>query len=607
MAKTSVTAESIDKIIQKNLPKLRKTGVLTVRPGYEMAGQQLTGNPAIVVTVHTKEAKSDLPASERLPEKIDGIPVDVREASPHQRLRAHDAAAAAVAEAYARPEEREPSWPYEREMPSGKLLGSADSEVQMAVAQQRLLQPTTEFAIAAQEQKPQEDYDALGAGCPRLDPVTISGKVTVAASPDAGFDTLTTFLKGTTESLVIGMYDFTSGPLLRAFLTDLVAPKTLQMVLDNPAPNPSGDQTDSETVQQLTAKLGGRAKIARALVRSDAFAKAWMFPSAYHIKVIVRDGKSMWLSSGNLNNTNEPDPSHPPHTKDRDWHVIVEDHGLAQLFTKYLNYDFTSAMKFQVTPGAVAQTVENAQLKLAAETNPPPPLPLPTDVAAEAVTSAAAKSFDLTNVKVTPLLTPDKLPDSDQGQYLSNITKLINGAQSSIAIQLQYIESSSGNGDFYDKLLQALAAKVAKLKTAVRLIEGSGATKWVEKMKSQGVDLTANIRLQPAVHNKGFIIDGKTVVVSSQNWSPQGVHDNRDAGLIIESPEIAGYFLPIFDADWEKARPAVARGGGGGKKKPPAKKKPAKKKAAKKKVTKKKAAKKKVAKKKKTARSRGGG
>src|SRR5262249_11014402 len=386
----------------------------------------------------------------------------------------------------------------------------------------RLLQPTTEFAIAAQEQKPQEDYDALGAGCPRLDPVTISGKVTVAASPDAGFDTLTTFLKGTTESLVIGMYDFTSGPLLRAFLTDPAAPKTLQMVLDNPAPNPSGDQTDSETVQQLTAKLGHRAKIARALVRSDAFAKAWMFPSAYHIKVIVRDGKSMWLSSGNLNNSNEPDPSHPPHTKDRDWHVIVEDAGLAQLFTKYLNYDFTSAMKFQVTsPGAVVQTVEDAQNKLAAEANPPPPLPLPTDVAAEAVTPFAAPSFDLRNVKVTPLLTPDKLPNSDQGQYLSNITKLINGAQSSIAIQLQYIESSSGNGDFFDKLLQAVADKVAKLKANVRLIEGSGASKWVEKMKAQGVDLTANIRLQPAVHNKGFIIDGKSVVVSSQNWSPQ--------------------------------------------------------------------------------------
>ena len=156
MAKKSVTAAAIDKIIQKNLPKLTKTGVLTVRPGYEMAGHQLTGNPAIVVTVHTKEAKSELPASERLPEKIDGIPVDVREATPHQRLRAHDAAAAAVAEAYARPEEREPTWPFEREMPSGKLLGSADSEAQMVLTAQRSVLQGRDVELQAHEQKPKE-------------------------------------------------------------------------------------------------------------------------------------------------------------------------------------------------------------------------------------------------------------------------------------------------------------------------------------------------------------------------------------------------------------------------------------------------------------------
>jgi len=46
---------AIDKTIQKNLPKLRKTGVLTVRPGFEITGQQLTGKSAIVATVHTKK------------------------------------------------------------------------------------------------------------------------------------------------------------------------------------------------------------------------------------------------------------------------------------------------------------------------------------------------------------------------------------------------------------------------------------------------------------------------------------------------------------------------------------------------------------------------
>jgi len=97
--------------------------------------------------------------------------------------------------------------------------------------------------------------------------------------------------------------------------------------------------------------------------------------------------------------------------------------------------------------------------------------------------------------------------------------------------------------------LQAIADRVAAGVT-VRLIESSQyGEQWAEKMKSAGVDLTANIYLQPNVHNKGFVIDSKTVVVSSQNFSPQGVQRNRDAGVIIESPEIAGYFEPIFLSD----------------------------------------------------------
>jgi hypothetical protein len=67
----------------------------------------------------------------------------------------------------------------------------------------------------------------------------------------------------------------------------------------------------------------------------------------------------------------------------------------------------------------------------------------------------AAKVFNNLSLRVTPLLTPDKLPGGQQGQYVTNIMKLIKGAQSSIHIQLQYIEASRGNNSLYDQLLQA--------------------------------------------------------------------------------------------------------------------------------------------------------
>ncbi len=555
---TAPAPQAIDSTIRNNLPRLRKSGVLTVRPGYEIAGHQLTGKSAIVATVHTK--KKDLPQGDMLPERIDNIPVDVREASAHQRLRAHDPAAAALTQAYGRPEDKEPTWPYEREMPTGKLLDDPKSDTQQKLAEHQKRQPATDRALTTHAKKPEIPYvPAAGAS---LDPVTTTTTITAHVSPDAGLVTLEKFLAGTQHTLVIGMYDFTSGTILNAFLKDLSSSKTLQMVLDNPAPNPTRDQTDEQTVEELDRQLGARAKIARALVRSDAYAAAWMFPYAYHIKVIVRDGTSFWLSSGNLNNSNQPNLASPPRTEDRDWHVIIEDAGLAKTFAAFLNQDFVSASAHQATtPSETAAAVADANAKLAAEANPPPP-PLKQvtqNLKAPAPAGVAAKTFNNVTLKITPLLTPDTLSGaSKQGQYLSNIMQLISSARQKLYIQLQYIESSSGTGD-YDALLKAIAARVAA-GVDVRLIEnGEYGEKWGEKMKQAGVDLTANIRMQPNVHNKGFVVDSQTAVVSSQNFSPAGVEQNRDAGVIIAHAGIAQYFEQIFLADWnEKAKPFVA-------------------------------------------------
>jgi hypothetical protein len=569
------SAQAIDQVIQKNLAKLRKPGVLTVRPGVEITGGQLTGRPAIVATVHTKKSTADIARGQLLPDKIGKFPVDVREATANQRLRAVDPAAAKLTELRVRPEEFEPTWPLEREMPSGKLLDDPHSDTSKALELSKTIQPATHRAIAAQAAKQPLQY-AEPANAPPLDRRQLTTTITAAVSPDAGYATLSKFLTATQHSLVIGMYDFTSGSLLKDFLADLTGQKTLQMVLDDPTLNETADQSDFTTVQDLGKGLGGRAKIAWGMTPKDPFVTAQMFHD-YHIKVIVQDDQRFWLSSGNLNNSNEPDPARPrPITEDRDWHVIIEDKSLAQTFAFYLNYDYAQAVQHQAAnASAIEKAVEDAQAKKAAQGNPPPP----ATPAPPVKNPVAAKAFPNISLAVTPLLTPDDLPNG-QRQYLTNIMNLINNAQTSIYIQLQYIESSKGNGDFYDQLLQAIKKKIAQGKD-VKLIESARwGLKWAEKMKTVGVDLTANIGLQPDVHNKGFVIDSKIAIVSSQNFSPAGVHDNRDAGVILEHADIAKYFQAIFLSDWKKAKPAsavaAAPAGPGGKGNKPKRKGPAK-------------------------------
>ena len=560
MKQAALTPAGIDRTIRQNLAKLRKPGVLTVRPGFEIANHQLTGKRAIVATVHTKT--SDLPAGQLLPRAINGVPVDVREATPHQRLRANDPAAAALTQTFGRPQDKEPTWPLEREMPSGQLLNSPKSKTQLALADFAVRQPVVAKALAAHAAKPKILY-VQAPGEP-LNPVQTTTTIIAHVSPDAGFTTLTSYLQATKQSLVIGMYDFTSGPILALFKTVLTGAKTLQMVLDNPPPNATRNQLDSQTVQELDAALGSRSRIVRALAGDDSLVSAEMFPTSYHIKVMVRDSGALWLSSGNLNNSNQPDSSSPPKTEDRDWHVIIEDQTLANLFAAYLNQDFKSAQAYQIAESpALTEAVSDAAAKLAAETTSlraPAPAPKPT-------ATVAAKTFANISVKVTPLLTPDTLP-SGTGQYVTNMIKLIASAKKTLYVQLQYIEASSPTGD-YPTLLQAISARVAA-GVDVRLIESLeyGET-WAEKMKDAGVDLTANIALQPNVHNKGFVIDSSIVVVSSQNFSPDGVQFNRDAGVIIESAPVAQYFENVFLADWNnKAKPFVAKSAGAPKPKP---------------------------------------
>ena len=59
------------------------------------------------------------------------------------------------------------------------------------------------------------------------------------------------------------------------------------------------------------------------------------------------------------------------------------------------------------------------------------------------------------------------------------------------------------------------------------------------------------------VHNKGMIIDNKSVLVSSINWNENSVMRNREVGIIINSCEVANYYKNIFFYDWNLTAPII--------------------------------------------------
>ena len=53
--------------------------------------------------------------------------------------------------------------------------------------------------------------------------------------------------------------------------------------------------------------------------------------------------------------------------------------------------------------------------------------------------------------------------------------------------------------------------------------------------------------------NKLAVIDGKTVITGSFNWSPSAAHQNDVVLLVIRSPQVAAHFTRERDRRWRTA------------------------------------------------------
>jgi len=61
---------------------------------------------------------------------------------------------------------------------------------------------------------------------------------------------------------------------------------------------------------------------------------------------------------------------------------------------------------------------------------------------------------------------------------------------------------------------------------------------------------TALLDHQP---DKFAVIDNRTVITGSFNWSPSAAHQNDEVLLVIESPQLAAHFTREMDQLWQGA------------------------------------------------------
>src|SRR5260370_3561334 len=234
----------------------------------------------------------------------------------------------------------------------------------------------------------------------------------------------------------------------------------------------------------------------------------------------------------------------PFRTETRYMGVAVRSKALAKFMTTILDDDIKWEWN---TPKAVA--IAAAELALAPMLVEAAPTKRPDKL-------FPSKTFSLNKpLSVQTILTPDN--------YMQVIPDVLKAAKSSVLIEQQYIHSADPP---VADLLQAIAdAKKNKPKFDVRIVLGKiFSDKDLAKEKVNLANIAANYGLKIGqniryidttrlvhCHNKLIIIDGETVLVSSQNWSKAAVLENREAGLLFKHTGVAGYFTGIFEADWK--------------------------------------------------------
>jgi phosphatidylserine/phosphatidylglycerophosphate/cardiolipin synthase-like enzyme len=359
--------------------------------------------------------------------------------------------------------------------------------------------------------------------------------------PDSGWVVLRDFIAGARKSLTCAIYDF-NAPYIATTMMETAAEHgfEIRLAIDDHIVNAEG------TVQELLEE-----KLADLYDAEIIFCRAGArFPSAYHEKVVVRDGRAFWLSSGNWTRSSQPeiDPVGDPGSAagmygkgNREWHVIVEDEELAQLFARYIEHDREQAQGDTAAFVAPSPSLPDLLVPLADiyDETVEAALIVPQPVRPERLPSSG-KPFT-----VRPLLSPDN--------YARRVRELIESAERSLYMQYSYINWTDKEFDAgFRAMLEYLAELSWNEDFDLRvLVNSRDAAEKVRLLAENGFNDKV-FRGQARIHNKGIVIDSERVLISSQNWSGDGFLRNRDAGLIVHDREVAAYYERIFIEDWER-------------------------------------------------------
>jgi len=351
----------------------------------------------------------------------------------------------------------------------------------------------------------------------------ISG--TAFVSPDSSYPVFEEAVHRAEESILLNVYEFTSMKMADLLVSAGKRGVNITVLLEG---GPVGGIPPQE--RSVIRRLSENGIRVLQMSTTEEYHAPYRFN---HAKYMVIDGRRVLITSENFKENGFPAPGV---SGNRGWGICLEDEALASYFEDIFEFDCGGGW------------IEEADGTGGIEDDPSC-RPYEVEFQPVAITSA----------HVIPVISPDT-------SHL--VLKMLEEARKSIAIEEAYITNESC--DQVNPFLEA-AINASRRGVCVRVLldsywyniedecDNDEMVSFINSIAAaEGIPLEARcadleLNNLEKIHNKGVIVDGNRVLVSSINWNFNSPNFNREAGVIITEPITASYFLSAFEDDWNAA------------------------------------------------------
>jgi len=371
-----------------------------------------------------------------------------------------------------------------------------------------------------------------------IEEIKVNGEIITFISPDSSFNAILNEIRNANESIFLNIYEFTDPFLCDELIKVLLRGVSVNIFLEG---SPIGGISEEERfILRRISNYGGKIRF----IVSDKEKKVYARYTFNHAKYLIIDKKTVIVESCNWGKTGVPKN---PTYGNREWGLVIKDEKVADYFLKVFLDDWNplrcDSYSFEVMNFNICADFYLDEWVFRGSYEP----------------QFETKKFR-GNSTVIPVLSPDS-------SYKA-ICDMIDSANDSIYIQQLYIYKNwSGSINPFLKKLIRKANQGVKIKVIINYNPNYESTNincnltkiYLEKHGIRVKYIYTNWSIFTNIHNKGMIVDNKSVLISSINWNENSVTRNREVGVIVENRDIAKYFAEVFFYDWNLSSPVKVK------------------------------------------------